>query len=122
MKRIVDRLRKLREEGQVIMTPNFCITYNPFRDVFILDVPDDKKVLKLAIPQTENVYYWDAMGIYPVEVAAANYEMAWDDMKPYIRGATIDMIPSFMDGGEEYIWFIDEDESYPVKVSEIIEL
>lgn len=122
MKKMVERLRDLKEKGRMIITPMFTITYNPYKKVFVLDVPDESKVLKLAIPQTSSIYYWDARGLFPVEVAAENYEMAWQDLQPYTDGATIDMIPSFLNEGDEYIWFLDEEGEIPVRKDEIIEL
>lgn len=54
MKKIIDRLRALKENGKIISTPNFIIMYNGFTDRFILDVPDDKKLLRLSIPHVDN--------------------------------------------------------------------
>ena len=110
MKKAIDRLRALRENGKIISTPNFIIMYNGFTDRFILDVPDDKKLLRLSIPHVDNeTFIFDASGYYPYEVDAENYSMAWKDMKPFIHGATLDMMPSFVLNGKE-IFIFDHDE------------
>ena len=44
---IANRLKLLREEGHQIISSTFTISYNPYTDTFLMDVPEDKKDLAL---------------------------------------------------------------------------
>ena len=106
----MERLKRLKERGEEIITPSFAITYNPFKDVFIVDVPDDRKYLWFTVPNQKETLCYDMSGLYPVEVASSNYQMAMDEIQMYSLGATKQMIPTFNKNGEEYMWFETDEE------------
>ena len=56
MNDMVNALKSLREEGKMIITPNFYVSYNPFTDTFLVDVPDDRKSIWLAHPSSKQYY------------------------------------------------------------------
>lgn len=117
---MVNALKSLREEGRMIITPNYYVSYNPFTDTFIVDVPKDKKRIWLAHPTSEQNYDWNAEGYYPAEIDAnQDYEKAWKEIEQYIDGATIDMLPTFTQNGKEYVWFnnVDDGEEAVLKDS-----
>ena len=106
MDKITDRLQELKETGKMVITPNFVISYNPFKDTFIMDVPDNTKCIWLNIPQSESAFSWDVSCMYPVEVKAEkDYSSTWKILEPYTHGATIDLLPTFTDDEQEYVWF-----------------
>ena len=110
MEKILERLKGLKERGEEIITPSFVITYNPFKDVFVVDVPDDKKYLWFTAPKHKGTLCYDMSGFYPVEVASSNYQMAMDEIKMYSLGATKEMIPTFNKNGEEHMWLETDEE------------
>ena len=103
---IANRLRLLREEGQQIVSPTFTVSYNPYTDTFLMDVPEDKKDLALSAEELEDMYYWDCSGMYPVQVQFnGDYGNVWTEFQPYAEGATIDLLPTgFVENGQEYVW------------------
>lgn len=110
MDRIIERLKRLREEGQMIITPDFCISYNPYKDVFVVEVPEDMKFIELTHSGSRQTYYWTVSGMYPYEAdASKTIEAAWTEIEPYTHGATIDMLPTFTQDGKEFVWFDEED-------------
>lgn len=111
---IITSLKELRESGQQIITPNYCITFNPFTDTFSLDVPDHKKYLILSADELTEEYIWNGDGIYPFEISfKGDYDVVWEGLKPFINGVNTQLIPtSFINDGKEYIWFEDPDNGY----------
>ena len=118
---MIDRLKALREEGKMIITPHYCISYNPFRDVFLVDVPDEAKHIWLTFPSAHDYYLYDAERMFPIEVEAEqDYEKAWEEIELYTQGATIDNLPSFTKDGKEYVWFDGEEYGVEAVVKETI--
>lgn len=68
---MVNALKSLREEGRMIITPNYFVSYNPFTDTFLVDVPKEKKSIWLTHPSAEQYYDWNAEGYYPAEIDAS---------------------------------------------------
>ena len=103
---IVNRLKLLREEGHQIISPTFTISYNPYTDTFLMDVPEDKKDLALTSEEIEDTYYWDCSGLYPVQVKFNDdYSDVWNALQPYVEGATINLLPTgYIEDEQEYVW------------------
>lgn len=121
-----EQLRQLKENGRIITTPDYTVLYNCFADTFILDIPEDRKILWFQIKGEEDLgtYRWDLRAAYPTSFNA--YECDFDaiekEMEPYIHGATPDLIPSAYEVlGDDYIW-IDKDDNgpSPIKRTQII--
>lgn len=121
---IITNLKELRETGQQIITPNYCITFNPYTDAFSLDVPDQKKFMIISADQFEQDFIWSGEGIYPVEVNFnGDYDAVWEELKPFINGVNIELIPtSFVKDGKEYIWFEEPDNGYTPILREDIKI
>lgn len=111
---ITTNLKELRETGQQIITPDYCITFNPYTDTFSLDVPEHRKCIILSADQLEKDFIWSGDGMYPVEVSFnGDYDIVWEELKPFINGVNIELIPtSFEVDGNEYIWFDDFENGY----------
>lgn len=102
---ITERLKNLREFGQEIITPQYYISFNPYSDSFLLDVPDHKKSIVLKALELEDEFVWICDGVYPVEVQfAGDYNKVWKEFEPFINGACVNLIPTnFEKEGKEYI-------------------
>lgn len=127
MNRYANELRVLKRDGVMVRTENYIIYYNPFTDTFLLDVPEDKKILEFFIfdpKYSTRTYLWDISGMYPYSVEAddKSYEQIWKELEPYSKGALTKMIPTcFKEGMDEYIMVdTDEDGPIPIKRSDII--
>lgn len=107
---IANRLKLLREEGHQIISPTFTISYNPYTDAFLMDVPEDMKFTSIAVQGETDVYNWDCSALYPIEVCFdGDYNTVWNELQSYINGATIDLLPtSYIKDGQEYIWIDNE--------------
>ena len=103
---MVNRLKLLREQGQQIVLPLFTIMYNPYTDVFLMDVPEDRKELGFKAEECEAVFYWDCSTMYPKPVKFnGDYGDVWEELQIYADGATIDLIPTgYVEDKKEYIW------------------
>ena len=127
MNRYAEELRKLKKDGVMVRTDDYIISYNPFTDTYVLDVPEDKKILEFFIfdpKYSTRTYQWDMSGMYPYPVEAddKSYEQIWKELEPYSKGALTKMIPaSFKEGMDEYVMVdTDEDGLIPIKRSDII--
>jgi len=127
MNRHAEDLRRLKKDGVMVRTEDFVIMYNPFTDTFIMDVPEDKKILEFFIfdpKYSSRTYQWDMTGVYPysVEAEGMTYEDIWKALEPYSKGAQTKLIPaSYRSGMDDYIWInSDEDGLIAVKRSDII--
>lgn len=122
-----DKLKALKEKGKMVITPDYMIYYNPFTDTFYLDVPEEKKAVsffavnKLCIGET---FTYDMTGMYPysVEAEGKTYEEIFQELEPYLKGASTKLIPTdYTDGMTEYIWVTTEENGLvPLSRNEII--
>ena len=103
---MINRLRRLREEGLQVTSPAFTVMYNPHSETFLMDVPENKKQLALKSDELEDVFFWDCTGIYPVSVKFnGDYDCVWNKLAPYTEGATLGLLPcSFIENNIEYVW------------------
>ena len=47
MKKHIEELRELKKDGVMVRTTDYFIYYNPFTDSFLLDVPEEKKMVSI---------------------------------------------------------------------------
>ena len=100
------KLRELREYGHIITTPLFSITYNIFRDSFFIDIPENRKVVCLAVDGFDDVIYWDLSDEYPHEVPMSedgDYFSVWMEIEKFAYGGNLNLLPSTIRGGEVMI-------------------
>ena len=102
---IEEKLKELREEGHIISTPLFTISYNCFGDSFILDIPESRKYVFFRAKGIKEDFLWDIGGVYPFEVVMDNdYGAVWMDLEEYAYGASLAQLPSFQKDGKEHVW------------------
>lgn len=119
---MVDKLRLLKEYGITWNEPSFTVMYDRFTDSFILDIPSSAKRCTLYCKGKE--YLGDGSSLYPysVTMGSKSYSSVWEQIEPYSKGVSLDMIPiEYSEECCEYISVQDsEDNTILIDKSDII--